>query len=300
MAAYLIRGRLQAALVAAVAAIVALLFAPFGLLSAAVIALITLRKGAGEGALLTGITAFGTGGLAWLVVGTPMPVVGFLALFWLPTLGLALVLRSSVSLALTLEAGLGLAVAAVVLLYAWLGEPAALWREVLDLTLRPLLLEADLGLESARLSELLAEVSQLMTAALAITVFYTLITGLFVGRWWQALLFNPGGFRAEFEALRLSRVLLMIGVAAAVGALALPPGVAHDLALLVVSLFCLQGLAMLHSLVTMKRLGRGWLVAVYAALAILPVQLAFAIAVIGLADGFLDVRKRLAVNGRAV
>ncbi|MEZ5581549.1 MAG: hypothetical protein R3F37_01040 [Candidatus Competibacteraceae bacterium] len=31
----------------------------------------------------------------------------------------------------------------------------------------------------------------------------SLLCGLLLGRWWQALLFNPGGFSREFHELRL-------------------------------------------------------------------------------------------------
>jgi len=69
------RGRSPAALVAAAAAVLFWLFPPFLIVSGAVVALATLRRGPAEGALVVALAGLGAAGLTWLVLGAPWPML---------------------------------------------------------------------------------------------------------------------------------------------------------------------------------------------------------------------------------
>ena len=116
---------------------------------------------------------------------------------------------------------------------------------------------------------MMAEAARLMTGlVIAVSVLGVLLSVL-LGRWWQALLYNPGGFGKEFRALRLDRrvafgtlgVLLMVPLAGdALGSLGI------ELMALAVVLYLLQGLAVIHAMVTGRGASLLWLVVLYIAL----------------------------------
>ena len=51
-------------------------------------------------------------------------------------------------------------------------------------------------------------ISPMLSAIFASGFVASLILTLLLARWWQSALFNPGGFRKEFYALRLPRILV--------------------------------------------------------------------------------------------
>jgi len=113
---------------------------------------------------------------------------------------------------------------------------------------------------------------------------------LLLGRWWQAVLYNPGGFREEFHSLRLTRWFAGLVLALVVGSMVTPPGIVSDLASVMGAVFLLQTLAVMHAIAAMRGWHVGWLIGAYL---ILPLMLRPA-ALLGLADSFVDFRARAA------
>jgi hypothetical protein len=298
LAAFVMRGRSQAAMGATVPALLALLLPLLSIISSAVVALVTLRKGAVDGLAVGAISAVASALLAYLVLGSPAPVTGFLLLLWLPVWLLGLLLRGSRSLALAVQVSLAFGLLLVVTLYVRLGDPQSQWAEML----RPL---AEGFVQSGLLKEpegqtLVQTMALWLTGIFAAGFYLQLVLALFLARAWQAQLYNPGGFGAELRELRahwglglLSLPLLawawMQGAAA--------PALVRDLALLVLPLWLVQGLAMAHGLVAQARLHGGWLAALYLLLIIAAPQSLMLMALAGLVDVFLDLRGRLGVRG---
>jgi hypothetical protein len=134
-----------------------------------------------------------------------------------------------------------------------------------------------------------------MTGAFAATFYFQLLLALFLGRWWQALIFNPGGFGAEFRALRIRPVLgyLTLGLLSLV--LLLDQALwAAELLLLLAPLFFLQGIAIVHGLAYAFSANRGWLIGFYALLLLVMPQAEILVVGIGLLDVWADVRSRVA------
>src|SRR5690606_21479952 len=112
---------------------------------------------------------------------------------------------------------------------------------------------------------------------------------LSIARHWQALLYNPGGFRKEFHALRLdprfSGVLLALLLAGELGLSPLDTWV---------PLLCMapmaNGLALVHFVVDRRKLGVNWLVLAW----MFALLMAPAVIVLGFADSLANLRKRLA------
>lgn len=292
LATFIMRGYSQAALVAAVAALLSLLFPLFGLVSSASVGLVTLRKGAAEGAFLTLLATLGAGVFSLLALGSVWPALGILVVFWLPVLGLAAVLRGTRSLDLTLQlAGLvGLVLVATV--YLLLGDPVAYWQQLLE-PMRQTLTD-DGVVQSASGQALFAEIAKWMTGAFGAALLLQLLVSLFIARGWQAALYNPGGFGEEFRSFRMGRAMgSLILVLLLVALSGLGGGFVHALLPLPAILLLLQGLAVLHRVHRLSRAHWGWLFGLYLLLVLFMPQLGSLVVCIGLVDIWADIRTRV-------
>lgn len=294
LASFAMRGRVQATVVAGLLGALALMLPAVGILSAAVVALVTLRQGAQEGLLVGAGATVVTGLIAYLTVGSPVPVLGLLFLSWLPIWVLALVLRYGRSLGLAVQAALAVGLIAILVVYAQQGDPQTLWTELLE-PVRAILVQSH-GIEEDASREVVKQIASWMTGAFAAGLFLQLAVTLFVARWWQAILYNPGGFRQEFQALR---------VHSALGYAALPLIVltamgrgeswswASDLLLLLVPIFLLQGLAVLHNLAARTGIHKIWLLVLYLLLLFAMPHAALVVSGLGLADIWVNIRARV-------
>ena len=211
LASFIMRGRSQAALVAAVFAILSLLFPLTGMLSSATLALATLRQGPVEGLLVGLFAGLASGLFAFAALGSPLPALGFALALWLPVWALAVMLRNSGSPALTVTTAGLMGLAILIGLKVGVADPAAYWAELLE-PVRKGLIEGGI-LTDAESQALILEVARWMTGAFAATFYFQALLALFLGRWWQSLLYNPGGFGAEFRDLRLGKGLGVLGLA---------------------------------------------------------------------------------------
>jgi hypothetical protein len=293
VAAYIMKGRAQA--VAAVCAFTVLswIVSLASLLSAAAVALPTLRNGAVEGALIMGAASLGVAAAGAMVYGSPAPA-GYALALWLPVWLLALLLRQSGRLAWALTVAAGLGMALVLAIYLASGDPAKMWLEELRLLAKPWLERQGSTPEAAMLMQNFELFARYMTGSIAAGWMLTLSLGLFVARWWQSLLFNPGGFRAEFLELRASTamanpwlaLLALAWLSDGVGA-----EVAVNLVIALSTLFLLCGLAVLHAAFSGSANGGFWLTGMYMAL-IFVSPLLVLIMLIGCSDAWIDWRRR--------
>lgn len=297
---FILRGRLQALLVTAVASALTLMLPLFSHVAGGTLALVTLRNGFTEGLLIALGATVVLGGLGYVsniapgVVGTI--VVAMLALMWAPVLVTAHVLRITRSIDLALLGAGAMAAAAMLALYAYVGDPVSWWREMLNASLTPLLEQLNIPLAGVDRDETIEALARMMTGALAATVLFTAMINLFIGRWAQALLFNPGGFGAEFRSLRLGRqmgiaAVLVLAVASFLGGGI--GGLALNLTFLIGAMYTLHGLALVHGVVAIKGAHSGWLIGLYVAMLFALPQVALVLSAAGFADSWLDVRSRL-------
>lgn len=285
LADFVMRGRLQATFAVVLAAALPLLF----WVSAAAGSLVVLRRGLNDALGIVAWALLPT--LLWWHFGEPRPL---LVLFG--TLVLALVLRASVSWTRVLLASVLLGVLYGVIIDAVFGETVK--RNAAELLeLMPQMLgeayqqmSAD---EKARVGNLLTPV---LTGLMAALLQLLSLLSLLLGRYWQALLYNPGGFAREFRAVRLPAP---IAVALLVGIFLLP-GLGIELAMLTPLCsvpLAFAGVSLLHGLVAQQRLGRFWLVGLYVSL-LLFMQLVYPLLVVlAVVDSLFDFRGRAARDG---
>jgi len=280
LAEFIMRGRMQAILVVVVSAALPLLF----WLSAAAGCLVLLRRGLSDA---LGILAWALlPAIGWWYFGEPRTLLVLLG-----ALGLAMLLRASQSwdrvLLCSVAVGLvyGLVLGAVFRepIAAMAGELQKLLPQMLDGVHQQMSVD-----ERARLESLIAPV---LTGLLAALLQIVSLLSLMLGRYWQALLYNPGGFGREFRALRLPlapAMLLLVGML-------LGPNLGPQMAML--TPLCsvplvFAAIALLHGLVAQGRLAKFWLVGLYITL-LLFMQLTYPLLVVlAIVDSLFDFRGR--------
>lgn len=279
---FIMRGRMPAVVVIFASAMVPLLL----WVSGGALSLVTLRRGAVEGAFAGGASALALIAVVGVLAGTPQPALQPILQVWLPVFLVALWLRYSVSLAQALEIAAALAAAAVVVFHLLHPDTAGYWREVFGQARE--LFPTQSAPDASTWQEVVAALAPQMTGLWAVNLLSLAIGSLLLGRWWQSMLYNPGGFRAEFHPLRLERWFAWVVLAWLVAAAVLGRGLVYDIAFTLSSVFVLQTLAVLHTFAARQRWGKLWLVLFYVFLPLV-IQLA---AVVGIIDVFLDVRRR--------
>ena len=277
LAEFVMRGRFQALLVV-VATAGSLLFC---WISAAAVALVTLRKGAGAGAWLLMWALLPTGALLF-VYGDSGP----LALLAGTTV-LALVLRTTVNLALAVMASVVIGTVTVLAMVAfggayleqivtYFGEFLANVEQQLSQNGEPVVLPRP---EARQIAGMLGAGTAMMS-----------VLCLLLGRYWQAALYNPGGFGSEFKALRyrVAATLAMVVVALALSTL----GVQYRTwAMIFFIPLTFAGLALFHARVEYRGQGSGSLSVFYIAWLLFdPVKLL--VVFFAIADSWLDFRQR--------
>ena len=134
--------------------------------------------------------------------------------------------------------------------------------------------------------------ANVMTGIVVAWFVLSSVLSLLLARWWQAMLYNPGGFRKEFYQLRLGKTMAMIALALMLISL-LPldkvAAISKDIVIVLVLLYMLQGLAVVHASVAARRVSPGWLVALYFVLMLVPMV----VAVAGLLDTWVELRNRV-------
>ena len=298
LAGLIVAGPLQAVLVIALCTVLSFLAPPLtSVLSyggTAALALFSLHAGARIGALVLLGAALVTGILAGLLMQQGMAVVVTSLLLWVPVWLAAVVLRETRSLALAMLVSSGLAMAGVLLVFIVFGDPGQWWLEHLQALIDSVAVQQEIDI--APLSEFAEQVAPFMTGALAAGLSFATLTCLLLGRWWQSLLVKPGALRKEFYALRLNRLLSLFGLAI-IALAALGFGVVSTLALqwvlVVTVLFLFVGLAVVHATLANLKVARGWLIAIYVLMSLLP-QVLLLVVVVGMLDPWLDLRRRTA------
>lgn len=301
IAAFVLRGRWQAVLVTVLGAVLAQFFLPLGYFSGAAVALVTLRLGWQHGLSVVVLSMVAVGVLQPLV----SPLLGmnglgmlFTAALWLPVWATAQSLRR------TMLPGRSVMLATLFGLMIVLGfslgsdEPVAWWQQALNQAMTPALEELPQA-EQDQIKAGIAELALIMSGTSAMLLSLSLILSLYLGRWWQAMLYNPGGFGEEFRGLQLGKApamgLLLLLVAAGLSG---NEFMAHNLPMVVLLPFLLQGLAVVHALLKQRKANTGWLVGTYLLLFVTG-PMALLLAFVGVADNWFDFRVVFGPKGGA-
>jgi hypothetical protein len=211
---------------------------------------------------------------------------------WLPVWFLGGMLRVNRSLGLTLTVALALGLLVIGAQYLQSQDPVVAWQELLQPFVTSLV---DAQLVDPKLSQQLLEtMAGWMPGAIAAGFVVQSMAALILARWWQALLYNPGGFKQEFQQLRLPRVLAPVTLLVLVLNWFVPEvGLPTYLTVLLLAGWLIQGVSLVHALQTQLGTSVLWLVAMYAILPFFMPYVIGALALAGLTDSWFDYRARL-------
>jgi hypothetical protein len=278
LAEYIMSGRRQAVISAVLVGLIPIL----NLLSASIVALVILRRGLQAG-LMVLLWALLPAALRWVSGDT---TVAFALVAMVP---LAYLLRSTGSWPRVILAATALGFALQLSLD---------WQVTYVESLREAVGELLTMMQSQGASPMLLQDGELVPATAEgfterLLSYYgayhalVFIVVLIVARYYQAMLYNPGGFRAEFHALRLDTRVMLALFALVLGGLAGVAGL-EDWVILLCLAPILTGLAVTHAMVADRKAGTLWLVLAYVVLLVAP----HVLVMLGFADSVVDFRRR--------
>jgi Predicted membrane protein (DUF2232) len=293
LARFIMAGPSQAALVVAVTAILAVIMPPMAWLSGAGVALTVLHLGPRRGIQLIGFSGLAVMVLGWIAIGTPMLAFGMILLLWMPVWLAAVVLYRSVSMALALQLISAMALLFVLILHwAYPDLQLVLRQEFTDIIQSAIDQQPTAEAKQALVTAL-DSVLPLLPGLLAMGMMMGAVLSLLLGRWWQAALYNPGGYAEEFNELRLGKVPAIASGLLLAAALLTSNILVVMLMLVVLLLYVIQGLAMIHGVLALKQINKVWLVGLYFSIFIMPQLVVLPVAVVGLTDAWIDYRRRV-------
>jgi uncharacterized protein YybS (DUF2232 family) len=286
LAAYILKGRLQAIVITSLMTFVSLLLPPLAyLLSGVPVSLVSLRRGPLVGAQVIAGSLLVVLLLALLVRIGPQIATAFVLEIWIPLWLCAIVLRKTESHGDLVLMASGFGALYIVVTHMLIDDVTDWWRNNLETGIAQALPE-DLAGQYQVVTEQLAP---FMNGMLAGSLLVSIVLTILVARWWQSMLFNPGGFKKEFYALHLPRVLLLgvlLGVALILIDEAKPGSIAFELLLLLIFAYFIQGLATIHRVIAAKGLPKVWLVMLYVLL-LIP-QIGLFVACLGMIDCWFE------------
>ncbi len=292
LASYAMRGPLQAALLATLFLLLAIVFPPAAWLSGAIVGLVFLRKGHNEGLKVFAFAAVIVGAFTFWLGGSFISGLQLVTVFWLPVIFLSISLRETVDLGKTLLIAGILAIVTVLGMYLLMADPAAFWEKMV-LDQFPIdQISQQMQIEDTVLREAIARSSAMMSGAFVTVMMLGTIISLLLGRYWQAALYNPGGFRTEFHSLRLGGLAAVFAISVSVLAVIIGLPVFVNVAPIAIAVFFFQGLAVLHGLVGIRKMSGGWLVGIYVLLLFLFPHTMILLGALGMADNWLNIRKQ--------
>lgn len=284
LAAFIMRGRFQAIAMAALFGVFSITFQPLSILAGAVIGLVILRHGWLEGLIVMIVT--GVVIVFLFPLFPPRPALTFpiiIALF-IPVYVCSLVLRKTESQGSLLLAVGGFVAFFIVAMHMTVGDVVEWWQNWL--------IEAIKGVPGATLEGFESENTiRLMNGFMSMLFGIILMLTILLARWWQSLLYNPGGFAKEFRELTLPRLLLPAAVAIIILADSVNRVLMSDLFICVLMIYFFQGLAVIHDVLTQRPNTRWWIAFLYICLIFIPQYIITGLALLGVVDGIVKFRK---------
>ena len=278
LAEFILRGRLQALIVALVGSF-------FPLISSAAIALVSLSKGAKEGILL-----FLWISLALVLIqqaGSENPLLTAVSIASLGIMVVAAIVHKVLaSWQWTL---LAIVVAAVIISLAF--------GILMGSSVTSLVAAAQDMLANVKNQEQDTQLSIELTESMLLGLVATILAigsmmSLMLARWWQAGIYNPGGFQKEFHSFTIEVKVAVLLVAIVLTGQLLPNSSQLWAELAALPLL-VAGIALVHFTVKLFGQGKQWLAFVYVGMIMVGKPVTLILVVLGLTDSLIDLRSRL-------
>jgi len=288
---FMLIGRLQAVTVISLFTMIAMSLPALSYLISGVPAgLIILRKGPAYGMQVLLVCLLAVVLFIALAGVNPQVALAFALGIWVPVAICCSVLRITQSQGwLVIAAGM-IAAAYVLMVYWLIDDVPAWWLQWMEMWIKNAFPEGG----GEQYQKVLERAAPAMNAMMASGMTISLVVATFLSRWWQSALFNPGGFRTEFYALRLPNVVIfltLMGIGLLYTSGGQPGSAGLDILVVVIVLYLFQGLASVHRIVAAKSMPRGWLIMMYVLLLLVP-QSVLLVACLGLVDSWMINRNK--------
>lgn len=290
-------GEWQAVMVIAALSLIGIVFPPVGYLAMAVITLTTLQAGPSVGlkVMMFAFTAFAVVSM----IGLNQPQLMLVALLgsWLPVYGLTLVLGYQRSIASTLLVGAIVSLMLLGIFYLTVGDTVQWWREVTE----PYLLTqfGQIGINDKDAATILTSLLPRMTGLVITMLLLNSVIAVLIGRAWQAALYSPGQFAIEFQQMMIGKAPALVTAIVLVASVipSMEKTVIQEILPIVLTLFALQGLAIIHALVRQKQQTKVWLIVTYILLLFMLPEMVVMLAVLGILEQWFNFRQRALASG---
>ncbi len=297
---------MQAILVASSLAMLSLQLPPVSIVSSAAVSLVTLRRGGNEGLFILICSCLSAALFGFVILGNFEFAIMYGLGLWLPVWLVSIILKEVQSLSVTIQITHILGMIGVVGFFLYIDSPTEFWLSKINLVIQTIL-DNTAGLPDQEKLNVFSQNQELITLyAKAMTgVFITggimsLFLGLFLARMWQAALYNPGGFRDEYLALRTHPVFIIILISSvAIGNLmtGFMANLGWNIAIVLMALYALIGLSTLHFAFSHMKTGRFLVPFLYISLIITPGAAGVILIIVGLIDAGLNLRKFFQITG---
>jgi hypothetical protein len=280
IAEFAMRGRSQA-LILSVGGITLPGLSWFG---AAVVGLVTLRRGWQEGLMLVLWSALPAAG--WLImVSEPAPLMLLVG-----AAVLAYVLRVTVSWSHVL----GIAVL-LGLPTSWLFQltSAGMIDQVIAFFIE---VSEQSGNQPIRLEDERLVLERLLVGLFTAGQLSVMLGAVVLARWWQSVLYNPGGFGEEFRGLRLLPGLTVTLILVMVLCYASGNPYLSTWTVVLVVPFLVSSIALVHWTVATRKLGGNWLVVFYLLMLFFMQFVLPVLVIISVVDTWMDLRKKIGAH----
>lgn len=291
---FILQSRSRAFGVAFVCAYIPLL----GSISILIAGLVTLRKGALEGAFIL-LAATAPFLLSYYMTSTPadqaeMALIAIMAvvlgniLVWL----YAILLKRYDNWSLILELSILVSVVIIGAVHIFNPDIQSWW----STQLTAYFAKATAGMPNTDIKMQLQAVEVVKPFATGLVTLSILLNGLlqlFLARWWEVIIFaTPGTLRKELYNIRFGYVVGVLFALVLLLSFA-SNTIALDIRPVFYGLFFIAGLSLVHCLLSPAKYGWLWLVLIYIALIVLFPKSIMVVALFALLDVLLDLRRRL-------
>ncbi|MEK6730929.1 MAG: hypothetical protein AABY34_01935 [Pseudomonadota bacterium] len=287
-AQFVLRGRVQA-----IGMALLFLFIPLlGWMSAAIVALITLSKGAYEGFLVVLWAA-----LPYIVLGAMhiwMPFFNSVVFGLLFVWCLTLLLKRYASWIVVLEIGTFIGIVGVIGIHLYYPDITKWWVGEITQSIQRIMEFTPLSFKMDRINKILPVFAQFATGVQAAIVVLAAISELMVGRFLQSIVQLPQAWLAEwlnFRVRAVSVVILIVGVLLAWFNVSF----ARDVLPILLLPFLLVGISVIHATLLARRLSTLKIAILFSLLAVLMGVFPMAIGllvIIAVLDVAIDFRER--------
>lgn len=284
LAQFIMKGQFRAILLAGILGGFSQRFPPLAIFSSVIVSMYIMRKGEAEGLVVLIGTAAITFVMSFYIesrLGLDFPVaLGLL----IPVYLCSRVLRATESQGYAITAAAACSAVFAFSVQLITGDAILWWSGWLETVVENVRGATYEGFEEDG-------TIMVMNGLVAILLGLSTISSILIARWMQSILYNPGGFKAEFQLIQIPRLFLYGLIVLILVFAALQSSLMGDLLIIGAMMYFFQGLATLHYNVNKQKRSSAFLLPPYLLLFMVPQFVVIGLACVGVSDTFLNYRK---------